>query len=499
MQLSELVAVSGAVGATSSRTAKTEAIADLLRGAAPDEVAAAVAFLSGRLTQRRIGVGYAQLREPPAPAQEPTLTVHEVDEAFGAIGALQGTGSQAARRQALDHVLERADPTEQSFLIRLLMGDVGHGALEGVMAAAIAKAAGVPQTDVRRALTLNGDLAAIAKTALAEGSEGLNAVRLEVGRPLSPMLASTAPDVAAALAKTGPATVEWKLDGARVQIHKDGDRITVFTRTLEDVTERLPEVIEAARALPAERAVLDGEVIALRQDGRPHPFQVTGSRFGSRRDLERLQREIPLDVFLFDLLHVDGEDLLDAPLAERSERLDALAPQLRVPHGTGQEAFDEAVTAGHEGVMVKALDAPYAAGRRGAAWLKVKPVHTLDLVVLAAEWGHGRRRGYLSNLHLGARDGDGWAMLGKTFKGLTDELLAWQTQRFLEIETHRTGHAVHVKPEQVVEIAFDGVQRSRRYPSGMALRFARVKRYRDDKPAAEADTVETVRALGGLA
>jgi ATP-dependent DNA ligase I len=498
VKLEALVEVSGAVAATSSRTAKTEAIAELLKGAAPDEVAAAVAFLSGNLTQRRIGVGYAQLRDLPAPAAEPELTVAEVDEAFGAIGALAGAGSQSARKQQLDALLGRAGADEQRFLVRLLMGDVGHGALEGVMAAAIARAADVPQAAVRRALTLNGDLAAIAGIALVGGVEALQAVRLEVGRPLSPMLASTAPDVAAAIAKTGPATVEWKLDGARVQIHKDGDAIRVFTRTLEEVTERLPEVVGAAAALPAERVVLDGEVIALKPDGSPHPFQVTGSRFGSRRDLARLQREIPLSVFLFDLLHLDGEDLLDEPLATRSARLDELAPGLRVPRGEGQQAFDDALAHGHEGVMVKALDAPYAAGRRGAAWLKVKPVHTVDLVVLAAEWGHGRRRGYLSNLHLGARDGDGWAMLGKTFKGLTDELLAWQTERFLELETHRTAHAVHVRPEQVVEIAFDGVQRSRRYPSGMALRFARVKRYRDDKPGAEAEPGETVGALGGL-
>ncbi len=317
------------------------------------------------------------------------------------------------------------------------------------------------------------------------------------------MLAATAPDVGAALEKTGPAAVEHKLDGARVQIHRDGDAVAVFTRTLDDVTAHVPEAVEAALALPATSLVLDGEVIALREDGRPHPFQVTGSRFGSRRDLEKLRREIPLSVFFFDLLHLDGADLLDAPLSERAAALDALAPDRRIPHTVAADAdaaqavFDEALASGHEGVMVKALEAPYAAGRRGAAWLKVKPVHTLDLVVLAAEWGHGRRRGWLSNLHLGARDGDGFVMLGKTFKGLTDELLEWQTGRFLELETHRDGHTVYVRPEQVVEIAFDGIQTSRRYPGGMALRFARVKRYRDDKPAAEADTVETVRAIAG--
>jgi ATP-dependent DNA ligase I len=503
MRLRELTDVSAAVAATRSRKAKTEAIGALLAGAAPDEIAAAVAFLSGRLTQRQIGVGWAQLREPPPPADEPSLTVGEVDAAFEAIGAMSGPGSQAARRDALQALLGRADEDEQQFLTRLLIGDLGQGALAGVMTAAVAHAAEVPEADVRRALTLHGDLPEIARIALREGRDGLAAVHLKVGRPLSPMLAATAPDVAAALEKTGRAAVEHKLDGARVQIHRVGDTVAVFTRSLDDVTAHVPEAVEAALALPATSVVLDGEVIALREDGRPHPFQVTGSRFGSRRDLEKLRREIPLSVFFFDLLHLDGRDLLDAPLAERAAALDRLAPQLRIPHAVAEDAqaaqavFDDALARGHEGVMVKDLDAPYAAGRRGAAWLKVKPVHTLDLVVLAAEWGHGRRRGFLSNLHLGARDGDGFAMLGKTFKGLTDELLAWQTQRFQELETHRDGHTVYVRPEQVVEIAFDGIQTSRRYPGGMALRFARVKRYRDDKPAAEADTVETVRAIAG--
>ena len=502
VRLRDLVDVSAAVGATASRTAKTEALAGLLARLEPAEVAPAVAFLSGRLTQRQIGVGWGQLREPPPPAAQPSLALAEVDAAFAAVGGLRGTGSQAVRRAALRELYARADADEQDFLTRLLLGDLSQGALAGVMTAAVAKAAGVPQAEVRRAQTLNGDLQAIAAIALLDGREGLAAVRLEVGRPLSPMLAAGAPDVGAALQRTGPAAVEFKLDGARVQVHRDGGDVAVFTRTLDDVTSRVPEVVAAALRLPAKQLVLDGEVIALRPNGRPHAFQVTGSRFGARA---RAQADLPLSVFFFDLLHRDGEDLLDAPLSARGEALARLAPRLRVPHVvaldelTAQGAFDAALAAGHEGVMVKALDSPYAAGRRGAAWLKVKPVHTLDLVVLAAEWGHGRRRGLLSNLHLGARDGDGWAMLGKTFKGLTDELLAWQTERFLALEAGREGHAVLVRPEQVVEIAFDGVQASRRYPSGMALRFARVKRYRDDKPAAEADTVETVRALAGMA
>jgi len=499
LRLLDLAEASAAVGATSSRTAKTEALAALLARADPSEVRAAVSFLSGRLTQRQIGVGWAQLRELPPAAAAPELTVAEVDAAFEAIGAMSGPGSQATKRGALSALFARASEPEQRFLVRLLIGDLAQGALEGVMLAAVAKAAGVPQAEVRRALMLSGDLAGVAEVALAGGRDALAAVHLQVGRPLAPMLAGTAPDVAAALERTGPAAVEYKLDGARVQIHRAGTDVAVFTRTLDDVTSRVPEVVEAALSLPATSVVLDGEAIALKPDGRPHPFQVTGSRFGSRRE----RAEIPLSAFFFDVLHLDGEDLLDAPLAERARALGELAPDLRIPHAVAADAeaaqltFDAAIAAGHEGVLVKALDAPYAAGRRGAAWLKVKPVHTLDLVVLAVEWGHGRRRGYLSNLHLGARDGDGWAMLGKTFKGLTDELLAWQTERFLGLETAREGHVVRVRPEQVVEIAFDGIQTSRRYPSGMALRFARVKRYRDDKTAAEADTVETVRALAG--
>jgi len=502
VRLRDLVDVSAVVGATSSRTAKTEALAGLLARLEPAEVAPAVAFLSGRLTQRQIGVGWAQLRESPPPAAQPGLTLADVDAAFATVGALSGTGSQAARRSTLRALYARADAEEQGFLTRLLLGDLAQGALAGVMTAAVARAADMPQAEVRRALTLNGDLQAIAAIALLDGRAGLAAVRLEVGRPLSPMLAATAPDVGAALERTGPAAVEFKLDGARVQVHRDGGDVAVFTRTLDDVTGRVPEVVAAALTLPARQLVLDGEVIALRPGGRPHPFQVTGSRFGAR---SRAQAELPLSVFFFDLLHLDGEDLHDAPLAIRGDALARLAPVQRVPRAlagdpqAAQAAFDAALAAGHEGVMVKALDSPYAAGRRGAAWLKVKPVHTLDLVVLAVEWGHGRRRGLLSNLHLGARDGDGWAMLGKTFKGLTDALLAWQTERFLALETRRERHVVHVAPEQVVEIAFDGIQASRRYASGMTLRFARVKRYRDDKPAAEADTLETVRTLAGMA
>jgi DNA ligase-1 len=495
--LKTVVEASAAVAGTRSRTAKIAALAELLATAAPGEVRTAVSWLSGELTQRQIGVGWALLRDRPPPAPGPSLTVAEVEAELTRIGAMRGSGSQAARHEALQALLARADADEQSFLARLLLGDLRQGALAGVMADAVARAAGVPRAEVRRALTLHGGLADVAAIALTEGAPGLVAIRLEVGRPLAPMLAATAADVADALAKASPAAVDHKLDGARIQVHRDGDDVAIFTRTLDDVTARLPEVVAAAQAMPARAFVLDGEAIALRDDGRPEPFQVTAARFGTRRE-----RSVPLDAFFFDVLHVDGEDVLDEPLSRRAEALeDVVPPAHRITRTiaatpeAAQEAFDAAIEAGHEGVVVKRLEAPYAAGRRGGAWLKVKPVHTLDLVILAAEWGHGRRRGRLSNLHLGARDGDGWAMLGKTFKGLTDEMLAWQTERLLALETRREGIAVHVRPELVAEIAFDGVQASPRYPSGLALRFARVKRYREDKPASEADTLDTVRAI----
>ena len=437
-----------------------------------------------------LGVGWASLREAPPAAAEPTLSVADVDAALAELARLSGTGSVGARREALRALLARATASEQAFLTALVIGDLRQGALAAVVGDAVARAAGVPVAAVRRALMLRGDLGAVAETALGGGD--LAAFRLEIGRPLQPMLASTAPDVAAALAKTGPAAVEWKLDGARIQVHRDGRDVAVFSRTLDDVTARVPEVAEAALALPVSAVVLDGEAIALREDGRPYPFQVTGSRFASR------QGTIPLTPMLFDVLHLDGEDLLDRPGAERAEALAAAVPETaRVPRGEGEGMLEDALARGHEGVVVKSLAAPYEAGRRGAAWVKVKPVHTLDLVILAAEWGHGRRRGWLSNLHLGARGGDGFVMLGKTFKGLTDAMLTWQTEALLALEVRRTAHVVHVRPELVVEIAFDGVQTSPRYPGGVALRFARVLRHRPDKPAAQADTLDAVLAVRG--
>jgi DNA ligase-1 len=502
--LADLVACSEAVGATSSRRAKVDALAAGLRALAPAEAAAGVAFLSGELRQRQIGVGWASLRELPPPAGTPSLSVGEVDEAFARIGALSGPGSQAARREALAALFARATAGEQRFLRALLSGELRQGALAGVMAEAVAPAAGVPAAAVRRALMLHGDLGEVAALALEAGEAGLAAVRLEVGRPLRPMLARPAADLGEALARVRPAAVEFKLDGARVQVHRrDGD-VAVFTRSLDEITDRVPEIVEAALALPAAAVVLDGEAIALRPDGRPHPFQVTASRFGSRTDVAALRRATPLSPFLFDVLHLDGEDLLDRPGTERFAALEALVPgEQRVPRAVVEDeraaaaVLADAVARGHEGVMVKSLEAPYAAGSRGGDWLKVKPRHTLDLVVLAAEWGHGRRRGWLSNLHLGARSpgGEGFVMLGKTFKGLTDEMLAWQTEKLLELATERGEWVVRVRPELVVEIAFDGVQASPRYPGGVALRFARVLRHRPDKRAEEADTLDAVLAV----
>jgi ATP-dependent DNA ligase I len=502
--LAELVQTSRAVGATTGRREKVAHLAAALRRLEPAEVPAGVAFLSGELRQRQIGVGWAALRDAPAGGDRTSdLTVADVDAAFERIGACTGPGSVGERRRLLGDLMGRASEAERRFLVRLLSGDLRQGALAGVMTDAIAKAADVRLAAVRRALMLRGDLGAVAAIALTDGEPGLSALSLRVGHPLQPMLAQPAADIDAALAKVHPAAVEWKLDGARIQIHRDGGDVAVFTRTLDDVTARVPEIVEAALALDATTTVLDGEAIALRPDGRPHPFQVTGSRFGSRRDVESLRASVPLTAALFDVLHADGEDLLDHPGAERIATLDAIAaPGLRVPRTVAEDAqaasavLRDAIAHGHEGVMVKSLDAPYEAGRRGAGWLKVKPSHTLDLVVLAAEWGHGRRHGWLSNLHLGARDpAGGFVMLGKTFKGLTDAMLAWQTERLLELEVARDAYTVYVRPELVVEVAFDGVQTSPRYPGGMALRFARVKRHRPDKSAAEADTVDTVRAI----
>jgi ATP-dependent DNA ligase I len=519
--LAELASVSRAVSQTSARLAKVAALADALRAAGVEEVPVLVAYLSGELPQRQIGVGWAALRSVPPPAEAASLTLLAVDEAFSRIGAVGGKGSAAERKRLVGELFAAATAEEQYFLVRLLSGELRQGALDGVMTDAVARAAGVPGPEVRRAVMLSGSLAAAAQAALGGGSAALARFGLQVGRPLRPMLAASEASLADALAKAGgeargeadadaggEAAVEWKLDGIRVQAHLADGTVRLFTRSLDDITDRLPEVVAALAALPVRDAVFDGELIALRADGRPYAFQDTASRAASEVDAPGATKQgaatVPLSVFLFDVLHLDGADLLDLPDAERHAALAAVVPASmlmpRLVTADVDEAgafFADAVARGHEGVVVKSLTTPYAAGRRGAGWIKVKPRHTLDLVVLAVEWGHGRRQGWLSNLHLGARDPEtgGWVMLGKTFKGLTDELLAWQTQRFQELEDHRDDWTVYVRPEQVVEIAFDGVQRSPRYPGGVALRFARVLRYRPDKTAAEADTIDTVRSL----
>ena len=518
MLLAEIAATGRDVAAVSSRKAKVERLAACLRQLALEsadatgrEVVPGVAWLCGELRQRQIGVGWAALRDLPAQAAaEASLTVAEVDAVFAAVGAMSGAGSQATRRAALVDLFARATVAEQAFLRQLLVGEVRQGALAGVMVDAVAAATGVLVAQVRRALLLRGDLRVVAQTALLEGAAGLAGFRLQVGRPLAPMLAQPADDLADALARSGAAAVEEKLDGARIQVHRDGTEVLVFTRSLDDITTRVPEVVEAALALPVRTAVLDGEVLALRKDGRPEPFQVTAARVGSRTDVAKARVRMPLSAVLFDALHLDGEDLLDRPAEDRFAALAAVTPARDVVRRVLVEGSDDAageflaetIRRGHEGVVVKSLASPYAAGRRGGGWWKVKPRHTLDLVVLAAEWGHGRRRGWLSNLHLGARDpagavGEpgGFVMLGKTFKGMTDEMLSWQTEQLLALAATRDAYTVHVRPELVVEIAFDGVQISSRYPGGVTLRFARVKGYRTDKRPDEADTLDAVRAI----
>ncbi len=510
MLLSDVVEASGAVGATRSRKAKVEALAAALRAASPDQVETATAYLSGVLRQRRTGLGWRSLTDLPPPAPTASLDIDEVHRTFERLSEVAGSGARTVRTSLVDGLFGRATASEQEYLRKLVTGELRQGALDGLMLEAIAVAADVPAADVRRAAMLAGATIPVAVAALSDGEAGLRRFRLEVGRPLRPMLASSAADIDAAFERAtperAPVAVDRKLDGIRVQAHKYDGRVAVFTRTLEEVTERVPEVVEAVSALPVTTVVLDGEAIALDASGRPRPFQETAARTASRVDVAALRDRVPLTSYFFDLLHVDGADLIDRPGRERFDRLAAiLPPELLVPRlltsdpAAAAMYFADTVAAGHEGVVVKNLEAGYEAGRRGASWVKVKPRHTLDLVVLAVEWGSGRREGWLSNIHLGARDPEtgGFVMLGKTFKGMTDEMLRWQTERFLSLETSRTSYVVHVRPEQVVEVAFDGIQRSSRYPGGMALRFARVLRYRDDKSADEADTVDTVRSLQG--
>lgn len=505
MLLADVVAASQAVAATRSRKAKTAALAEALAQAA-DEAETVTSYLAGSLRQRRTGLGWRSMQSLPPPAESSSLTVREVHEAFEHIAALSGAGSQAARAEATAGLFGRATADEQRWLRGLVTGEVRQGALDSLVQEGLATAGGVPLKAVRRAAMMAGSTIAVARAALSGSEEALAEFVLEVGRPVLPMLASSATSVSAAMEKAGGGviSVDTKLDGIRIQVHRSGTDVVVATRSLEVITDRLPEVVTVAMSLPSERFVLDGEVLALSDDGRPRPFQETASRTA-------MTAGVHLTPYFFDLLHLDGVDYVDSPGHERLAALERLVPE---PHRVARletadpaeaETFVSDVLAlGHEGVVVKNLDAPYDAGRRGSSWVKVKPVHTLDLVVLAVEWGSGRRRGWLSNIHLGARDASsetGFVMLGKTFKGMTDEMLAWQTERFTELATgpaDGSSYVVPVRPQQVVEIAFDGLQRSTRYPGGLALRFARVVRYRDDKTAAEADTIETVREIAGV-
>jgi DNA ligase-1 len=498
--LADVVAIADRVAATRARNAKRDALAELLGALAPDETEAVVGFLVGAPRQGRLGVGWATIAAVDvAPAAVPTLTVGDLDGTLTRLAGVHGAGSAAARHDLLADLLGRATRPEHDFVRRLLVGELRQGANEGVVTEAVARAAGVPAAAVRRAVMLGGDLGRTARVALTGGRAGLDRIGLQVGRAVQPMLASTADGIDAALGDQ-PASVEWKLDGARIQVHRSGDDVRVFTRNLNDVTDRLPEVVARVRALSTQAVVLDGEVLGLGLDGeRPRAFQDTMSRFGRN---DATASPVGLAPFFFDVLHADGTDLIDAPLVDRLRVLDEVAGPLRIPGivtadpAEASAFLDQALAAGHEGVMVKDVASAYQAGRRGKQWRKVKPVHTLDLVILAAEWGHGRRQGWLSNLHLGARGADGgFVMVGKTFKGLTDALLAWQTTELTAREIGREGIVVHVRPELVVEIGLDGVQRSTRYPGGVTLRFARVRRYRPDKVAADADPIDAVRAL----
>jgi len=506
MQLNDLVLTSKLVADTSGRLEKIALLASLLKRLAPNEVPIAVGFLTGWPRQGKLGVGWASVAEarPATSASTPELTLVDVDAVFTKLQSVRGKQSAAERKRLLSELLARSTSAEQSFLGALAIGEVRQGALDGVLAEAVARAAGLPADRVRRAAMLAGDLGTVAEAVLTDGEAGIARYGLQLFRPVQPMLADSAPNVDDALGELGTAVFEWKLDGARVQVHREGDRVAVYTRSLNDVTAAVPEVVEALLSLPARDVILDGEVIALDKDARPLAFQDTMRRFGKRLDVAALRATLPLTPFFFDILRIDGDDLLDRPLTERLERLDALIPTaMRVPRLTTDDPeaarrFQaDAVERGHEGVMAKSPTAPYAAGRRGAAWIKIKTARTLDLVVLAAEWGSGRRKGWLSNLHLGARDPETGAfiMLGKTFKGMTDEILEWQTTELQARETRREGHIVFVRPELVVEVAFNEVQRSSQYPGGVTLRFARIKGYRPDKRAAEADTIEAVRAF----
>lgn len=496
---------SRAIAETSKRTVKIALAADLLRQLAPEEIRPVAAYLAGTTRQGRIGIGYATIRDALGPpAEAPSIAVLDLDRTLESLTAIRGSREKQA---ALRSLLGRATEPEQRFLFALLVGELRQGALEGLMVDALAKAANLPADRVRRAVMMAGDFAEVARALLTDGEAALSRFDVQLFRPVQPMLAQTAEDASEAMENLGEASLEYKLDGARIQVHKSGDEVRVYSRQLNEVTAAVPEVVEAVRALPGRDLILDGEVLSLRPDGRPEPFQVTMRRFGRKLDVERLRSEQPLHPFWFDLLYLNGGSLLDETQSRRFGALRELAGEPAVvPHlrASGEEAASAflrgALERGHEGIMAKSPESAYIAGARGRSWLKIKQANTLDLVILAAEWGNGRRKGWLSNLHLGARDTEkgGFAMLGKTFKGLTDEMLAWQTNELLKIEIARDSYTVHVEPKLVAEIAFNEIQISTRYVSGLALRFARVKRYRTDKAAEQADTYDTVRRMAGI-
>jgi DNA ligase 1 len=507
MLLARLVETSGLIASTSRRLGKVDLLAQLIRQLDPDEIEIAVAFLAGSLRQGNIGVGYASIREAmTAPATVSTLEIVQVDRAFSDIASVRGAGSELRRRELLSGLFSRTTGPEQQFLIGLLTGELRQGALEGIMLDALARATGVAAVKIRRAAMMAGGLPVIARSLIEQGEAGLTPFTVQLFCPVQPMLAQTAEDVSGAIQDLGEAAMEYKFDGARVQVHKSGDEVRIYSRRLNEVTGAAPEIVDMVRAMPVRELILDGEVLSLDESGRPRPFQVTMRRFGRKLDVESLRRELPLRPFWFDLLYLDGAPLIDNEQKRRFRALTGIAQtEDIVPHlvtASAEEAEDflhSALERGHEGIMAKATGAAYAAGARGQAWLKVKRARTLDLVILAAEWGNGRRKGWLSNLHLGARDTvkGGFAMLGKTFKGLTDEMLTWQTRELLKLEVARDSYTVYVEPKVVVEIAFNEIQVSPRYASGLALRFARVKRYRPDKAASEADTFQTVERLAG--
>ena len=508
MQLARLVETSRQITQTTKRLEKIASLAALLSEARGPEIETVVAFLSGT-RQARLGIGYSTLSAGNvASAEAATLTLSDVERALAGIAGVSGPGAAKTRKDLLASLFGRASREEQHFLKRLLVGELRQGALEGVMLDAIGRAGKVAPSHVRRAAMLAGDLGVIARTAIEQGEAGLSQFSIQLFRPIQPMLAGTSEDVSCALDDLGEAALEYKFDGARVQVHKSGDTVAIYSRQLNDVSAAIPEVVEAVRQLPARELILDGEVLSMDPNGRPQPFQITMRRFGRRLNVQAMMSELPMMPVWFDLLHLDGAPLIDETQSRRFQQLSRLVPvDDLIPHlvtsdaKRGEEFLHDSLERGHEGVMAKALDAPYAAGARGQSWLKIKRAKTLDLVILAAEWGNGRRQGFLSNLHLGARDTQrgGFAMLGKTFKGLTDEMLRWQTEKLLKIEIARDRYAVHVQPKIVAEIAFNEIQVSTRYASGLALRFARVKRYRTDKCAADADTFETVQRLAGMA